>query len=137
MELEIRATIYQPKIQNGQPTGLLEYVDQRTYGDLGKQFIEALKSIPMPAWDCDAYGAAEYISFGHYDQDKKQPLPKGRLVVMARNGNCEGYRVELYSVDENGVFTLLISAKYLSDRDGAWEVAKQIDEACDNGLYGY
>lgn len=137
MELAIRTTVYQPKIEDGKATGLLEYVTQRSYGELKQQFIEALKSIVMPGWDCNAYDAAEYISFGEYKQDEQAPLPKGKTLVLARNGNCEGYRVEVCIITEDSVLKPIISAKFLSDRDGVWEVAKQIDEACDNGLYGF
>ncbi|MBT0587967.1 hypothetical protein [Alteromonas oceanisediminis] len=137
MELAIRTMVYQPKIKDGKETSLLEYVKQRSYGELEKQFEEALKAIVMPGWDCSAYGAAEYISFGEYKQDKQASLPKGNVIVFARSGNCEGYRVELCIIND-GVFVPVISAKYLSDRDGVWEIAKQIDEACyNNGLYGY
>ena len=136
-EVAIRVDVYQPKIREGKNTGLLEYVGQRTFGDLKAQFEQALRQIDMPSWDCNAFEAAEYISFHQYRQDVDKALPKGELVVMARSGRCEGYRIELLVKGEEGDFTPIISAKYLTDRDGVWCVAKDIDQACDNGLYGY
>lgn len=136
-ELALRIDVYQPKIREGKPTGLLEYVKQRTYGDLKKQLEKVLSAINMPSWECSAFDAAEYISFNQYKQNPEKPLPKGELVVMARHGKCEGYRIELLIREESDKCTGIIGVKYLTDRDGVWSITKQIDEACNNGLYGY
>ena len=135
-ELAIRVDVYQPKIRNGKDTGLLEFVKQRTFGELREQFEATLAAINMPCWDCSALGAAEYISYQEYKQDEDALLPKGELVSLARRGHCEGYQVEICLRNENG-YQPLISAKYLSERDSVWKVAKFIDEAIDNGLSGY
>jgi imidazole glycerol phosphate synthase subunit HisF len=135
-EVAIRVDVYQPKIREGKNTGLLEYVRQRTFGDVKAQFELALKSIDMPSWECNAFEAAEYISFHEYRQNVEKDVPKGELVVMARSGKCEGYRVELLVKQEDGSYIPIIAAKYLTDRDGVWQVTKYIDQACENGLYG-
>ncbi|MBE1299748.1 MAG: hypothetical protein GJ680_07560 [Alteromonadaceae bacterium] len=140
MELAIRSTIEQPKLKDGKATGLIEYVDQRTYGELEQQFVAVLESIPMSKeWgDCSAYGAAEYLSFDTWNQDKKAKLPKGELQVLAREGRCEGYRLELVVEDcENNCYRPLLSVKYLSGRDDIWRIAAIVHQAIVNGTYGY
>lgn len=136
-ECAIRVDVHQPKIRNGEPTGLLEFVRMRTYGDLKKQLENTLRDIDMPSWECNAFEAAEYISFHQYKQNEDTDLPKGELIVIARQGKCEGMRIELMVRDDNFNCVPIIAVKYLTDRDGVWQVAKDVDEACNNGLYGY
>lgn len=137
-DVAIRTDYYQPKItEDGQATGLLEFVKQRTFKELREQFEEALKAMYVEAWEHDAFGGAENISFYEFRQNVSLELPKGSLKVIVCDGNCEGTRIELIMHDSDNNFTPILSAKYLSDRDIIWEIGKNIDEACRNGQFGY
>ena len=137
-QLAIRTDVYQPKIVDGKATNLLEFVEQKTFKEIDEQFIAVLKNINVPSWDHSAHGGAEYISFHDYDQDPNMPLPKGQLFVMVCEGNCEGYRLNLLlQCSENNHLIHILAAKYLSDRDEVWDIAKKVDEAIQHGLYGY
>lgn len=134
--LDIRTDVYQPKITEGRETGLREYVRQKTFGEFKTQFETLLKAIQIAEWECSAYDNIEYISFGEYRQDETKPLPKGTTLAFARRGNNEGYRVEVAIVDSDGYHHTILSAKYLTDLDSVWVIAKEVDRALWDGLFG-
>jgi hypothetical protein len=137
-QLAIRTDVYQPKIVDGLDTGYLEYVKQQSYKSVQEQFVAVLKSIHVESWGHCAHGGLEYISYQAYEQDIKADIPKGALRVLVREGNCEGNRLELLIESaENFQLIPIMAAKYLTDRDEVWNIAKIIDEACHNGQFGH
>lgn len=135
-ELVIRTNVYQTKIQNGKDVGLLEFVRRHTYGELKAQFESLLKAIHIPDWECSAYDGIEYISLGEYRKVESRPVPRGTTLAFARRGQNEGYRVEIAIVDADGYHHTILSAKYLTDLDNVWAIAKEVDRALWDGLFG-
>lgn len=136
-QLAIRTDVYRPKIVDGKKTNLIEFVKQNTYQEVHDQFVAVLKAIHIDSWGHSAHGGLEYISYADYEQNAKADIPKGALRVMVKEGNCEGNRLELL-IESSEDYRLIpiMSAKYLSDRDEVWNIAKMVEEACTNGQFG-
>jgi hypothetical protein len=136
-KLFIRTDVYQPKIVDGKNSGYIEFVKQRSYKEIHDQFITVLKAIHIESWGHSAHGGLEYISYHDYDQDINADIPKGALRVMVKEGNCEGNRLELL-IESSADHRLIpiLAAKYLTDRDEVWTIAKLVDESCHNGQFG-
>jgi hypothetical protein len=137
-QLALRTDVYAPKIENGKDTGLLSFVKQRTYADLHDQLINVLTSIQVTAWGYSAKDGLEYLSYDTYRQDTSIELPKGTLRVMVYSGSNEGERITIL-IQETNTHKLIpiLSLKYLSDRDSIWLIAKDLEQACNDGMYGY
>jgi hypothetical protein len=136
-QLAIRTEVYQPKIVDGKDTGYLEFVSQKTYKEIHDQFVTVLKALHIESWGHCAHGGLEYISYNDYDQDINTDIPKGALRVMVKEGNCEGNRLSLLiESSKDHQLIPILAAKYLSDRDEVWNIARMVDEACHNGQFG-
>ena len=137
-ELTLRSDIYQPKLENGKNTGLLEYVKQRSLSDLEEQLVHVLKSTYVPSWGHSAFGAVEHISYFKYPVDKSSDIPPGGLKVMVSHGNNEGFKIDLLiGTTDIQALEPVLSMKFLTDRYAVWELAKLLEDACENGYYGY
>lgn len=134
----IRSDIYQPKLVDEVESGYLEYVGQRTFGNVRDQLVEVLKSIYIPKWGHSAFSGIENIGYFNHPQNLSEEVPSGDLQVLVKNGSNEGYRIELLiQSKENNQIIPIISLKFLCDKDEVWEIGKLIDAACNRGYYGY
>lgn len=130
----VRVEDWQPKLAaDGKPTGYLSYVKQKTLDEVEDQLKSVLKSIYIDRWQCDAFDGAYWISINR-TLVREGIFPRGEPIVLFRYGANEGYRLQVYSENDDGELTWVFNVKYLSDEESVWMIVRQVAKAFRGGL---
>ena len=133
MEIVIEVEEWKPKIdEEGKPTGILNYVKQRTLKQVESQLRTVLQAINIEGWDCDAFGGCEWINTNR-NLLEGGIFPKGEPLVLFREGSNEGYLLQVVCHNlDLGEMVPVFSVKYLSDEESVWSIVKIVSRAFRN-----
>lgn len=119
--------------EEGEPTGFLEYVGQKKLLDVEEQLKAVLKEIHIERWGGNALECCEWI-ITNSDFNTHADFPKGEPLVVFRQGNNEGYRLQVIVHNhETRQMLPVFTVKYLSNEDSVWSVVKAVSRAFRDG----
>lgn len=127
----IATILYKHKLNEyGEKTGSYNYAGQKPTEKVLSEVKNVLSSIKDKD-GCNAKEAAEWIS-----PDCKELFPAGEPFASMRYGANEGYLVHVFSNNRSeGVIHPAITIKYLSDKYFVYQIARELNEALNDGLY--
>lgn len=123
-------------LPNPEKPGYLSYSGPKTHKEIQSQIEKALKEIVIAEGDdqYSAYEAAEWVSMHGKHTNEEVFVPRHfRPIVFYRNGNCEGYIIEIHLQDHDGEqkFHPVCSAKFLIKLNDVRKITDALIEACE------